>query len=215
MSAGISLHTGHHISDVEYFDPDDTLITMLRRAVSNAQDILLELEGGGELMVLSSQSIYVSLIKDEQRFYSAPVSDIKLTLLHKGDRRKEWTEASGRDVDEILWKAAFFGSRGRLIQGCHPVDMVGLSQWPNLTRLPHTANAPRIAALLFCHPAVIGFAARLLKIAPAEIYQFYSAAHCAGLAKSVNSSDAEEPCLKPHRDRSLLSALLAKLSKQT
>jgi len=214
MTASLSMQIGHHISDVEFFDPDDTLITMLRRAVSNTQDVLLEMDGGGQLMVLGSLGTYVSCIEDEPRFYSAPVSAISLKILSKGEQKKKWADISGRDIDEILWKAAFYGSRGRLLQGCHPVDMVGLTHWPNLTRLPHTANAPRIAALLSRHPAAIGLVARLLKISPTEIYQFYSAAHCAGLAKPLNG-DFSEPQLKPHRNRSLLAAMLEKLSELT
>ena len=211
MTAASHHHGDYHITDVEYFDPDETLITTLKRAISNTQDVLLQLEGGGDLVVLSSLGEYFSRITDEQRFFTAPVGEVKVSVLAKGDHWIHPADAIGRNIDELLWKAAFYNSRGRLLQGCHPVDMVELDHWPNLSRLPHTSNTHRFIALLYRPPASIGFAARLLKIDPAEIYQFYSAARCAGMAKPINRSE-EEPRLEPHRNQSLLSILLNKLS---
>jgi hypothetical protein len=89
--------------------------------------------------------------------------------------------------------------------------MVELIYWPNLSRLPHTAAAPRIAALLSRHSTTIAFAARLLKVAPEELYQFYSAAYCSGIARPVNRVPAE-PVLEPHRHQTLLAGLWKKLS---
>ena len=138
----------YHITDVEYFDPDQTLITTLKRAITNNQNVLLQLPDGGDLLLLSSEGGYFSRIDDEQRFFTAPVSEVKVTVLKQGDHWIYPQEAVGRSIDELLWKAAFYSSQGRLVQGCHPVDMVALDRWPNLSRLPHTTNASRIIALL-------------------------------------------------------------------
>jgi hypothetical protein len=211
MTATIQHEGAQHITDVEYFDPDTTLITTLKRAITNTQDILLQLDGGGDLVLLSSVGEYFSRISDEQRFFTAPVSDIQVTVLAKGDHWVHPADAIGRNIDELMWKAAYYSSQGRLMQGCHPVDMVEVDHWPNLSRLPHTGNAHRLIALLYRHPASIGFAARLLKIAPKEVYQLYSAARSAGLAKPINRT-LDEPSLEPHRNHSLLSTLLKRIS---
>lgn len=200
-----------HIENVDYFDPDDTLITTLKRAIANSQDLLLE-QDIGSVLVLSSRGEYFSRTSDERSFFSSSVSETRISILSKGDRRLPSPDTIGRNIDELMWKAAFHVSEGRLLRGCHPVDMVAMSTWPNLSRIPHTPNTPRIIALLTRHPTSIILAARVLKIAPAEIYQFYSAARCAGLAQPVNCSQ-EEPHLKPHRNQTLLSTLLEKLSK--
>lgn len=211
MTMPSPLEGTYHITEVDYFDPDETLITIIKRAVVNSQDILLKLDGVGELLLLASRGEYFSQVSDELSFFASPVADIDITILAKGDHRLPSTETIGRNCDELMWKAAFYNSKGRLMQGCSPVDMVELEHWPNLSRLPHTTNAPRIAALLSGHPTTIAFAARLLRIAPVEVYQFYSAARCAGLARPVNRTP-EEPKLEPHRHQTLLSALLKRIS---
>jgi hypothetical protein len=199
------------ITDVDYFDPDNTLITTLKRAIAHEQDILLQRDGGGELVLLGSRNEYFSAVSDEQFFYTAPVAGAKLTLLSRKDPRIPPVESIGREVDELLWKAAFYNSRGRLMHGYYPVDVVELAAWPNLTRLPHTTNAPRIASLLSRQPTSIAVAGRLLKVSPEEMYQFYSAARCAGLARPINRTP-QEPRLAPHRHQTLLLALWKRIA---
>lgn len=201
----------HHVTGVEYFDPDKTLITPLRRAIANAQDMVLKLNGVGELILFSSQGEYFHNITDESAFFSAPVEMIEISILSGSARRIYAEQGIGRNIDELMWKVGHYCSGGRLMEGCYPVDMVELTYWPNLTRLPHTPNSMRIAALLSRHPASIAFVARLLKISAEEIYQFYSAASCAGHARPVNRVPVE-PKLEPHRHQTLLSALLKKLA---
>lgn len=201
----------YHITDVDYFNPDETIITVLKRAVVNKQDIHLELTEIGELLLLAQRGEYFARLSDEQAFFTTDIADIDVSVLGKGDRRLPAESVSGRNIDELMWKAAFYNSNGRLMEGCYPADMVELDHWPNLSRLPHTTNTARIAALLSRHPATIAFVARLLHIAPTEAYLFYSAASAAGLAKPVNRTQ-DEPKLEPHRHQTLLSSLLKRIS---
>ena len=97
------------------------------------------------------------------------------------------------------------------MEGCYRDDVVELPHWPNLSRLSMTPNTIRLCALLTRHPTSILLAGRLLKIESPELYQFYSAARCAGLARPVNRK-AEEPKLEPYRDRNLLSRLVARIA---
>lgn len=198
-------------NDVCYFEPDQTLINTIKRAVVNGQDIRITLEGCGELLLLSGRGEYFADIDDEPHFYTAPVGHFTVSVLRSGSLPEAWQEVSGREVEELLWKVAFYNSRGKLMQGCNPIDMVELNNWPNLTRIPHSPNAPRIAALLSQHSTTIAFVARLLKIPPKEVYQFYSAAYCAGMAKPINRTP-QEPKLEPHRHQTLLAGLWKKLS---
>lgn len=209
--ARINNQNEHHLAEVEYFNPDETVITALRRAVSNDQDLLLRLDQSNELVLLASRGEYFSRLAHEKRFFTAPVDEIGISILGKGDKRSPSSESVGRSVDELLWKAAYYASEGRLMHGCYPADMVEIAYWPNLTRLPHTSNTWRIIALLSRHPAPVAFVARLLKVPAEEIYQCYSAAHCAGLARPINRK-FEEPTLEPHRHQSLISSLMRKIS---
>jgi hypothetical protein len=146
------------------------------------------------------------------RFCTTPIDRYVITIMGAGHQRMPTKDTVGRNIDELMWHAAFHASQGRLMEGCYRDDVVELTYWPNLTRLPLTPNTARISALLNRHPTSITLAARLLKVDMAEMYQFYSAARCAGLARAVNRTP-EEPKLEPHRNQSLLSALLAKVAR--
>lgn len=211
MTVPLHIEGEHHITDVVYFQADETLITIIKRAIVNKQDIQLKHQGGGELLLLSSREEYFSDIDDEQVFFSAPVSRVEIKLLKKHDPLIPEEDVIGRCTDELLWKAAFYSSQGRLLEGCNPIDRVEMIEWPNLTRLPHTPNAPRIAALLSRHVTTIALAARVLKLPPEEVYLFYSAALCAGMARPANRTQ-DEVTLKPHRHQTVIAALWNKIA---
>lgn len=211
MNAVTQVNADARTTGVDYFDPKDHLLEMLRRATANQQDIHLEVEELGELLLLSSRGEYFANVADIRSFLSAPVDRAKLTILSADDSRIPAVGQVGRNIDELMWMAAFYASQGRLMQGCYRDDVVELEYWPNLSRLPHTPNTMRIAALLSRHPTSIFFATRLLKVEPGEMYQFYSAARAAGFARPINRAP-EEPKLEPHRNQSLLTALMKKIS---
>lgn len=197
--------------DIDYFDPDATILTAIRRALVHGQDLLIQAQGEESLLLLGSRGEYFSALEDEARFFTTPLSQLALTLLESGDGRIPPPSRGGRDAGELLWKAAWHASGGALMQGCQPLDRVELLGWPNLTRLPHDEDASRIAALLSHHPASIAFVSRLLHIPLSHVYRFYSAACCAGLVRVV-SRKLDEPQLQPHRSRGVLALLWQKLA---
>ncbi len=211
MNAVTQPETDARTVGVDYFNPDDYLINTLRRATANQQDIHLQVEGLGELLMLSARGEYFAKVTDMAAFVTAAPGLSRLTILDAGDPRIPAATQIGRNIDELMWQAAYYASRGRLMQGCYRDDVVELEFWPNLSRLPHGPNAMRIAALLSRHPTSIFFASRLLKLEPAELYEFYSAARAAGFARAINRTP-EEPKLEPHRNQSLLSSLMKKIA---
>lgn len=197
------------MTDLEdsYFRAEDYLINIVKRAVKHSQDIEISSPGKGELRVLSTQGVYVDNTADLASFCCLPADDFKVSVL---DARAPSQETNGRCIKELLWNAGFHASQGRLMEGCYRDDVVELIHWPNLTRLPSTANSMRIASLLAQHPTSLTLAFRMLRIDKAEAFQFYSAARSAGLVRAVNRP-AVEPVLKPHRHQALLSLLFNKI----
>lgn len=196
---------------VPYFDPEDYLIIIVRRARANGQNVLISAEGLGSVIVLSTRGEYFDQCPDLSALCHLPYDELEVTVLADGDSRLPASHLVGRNLDELLWQAAFYASRGRLMQGCYRDDVVELPNWPNLTRLPMTANTLSLCALLTRHPTSVRLAGRLLKVESTELYQFYSAARCAGLARPINRK-AEEPQLAPYRDRGRLSRLVARIA---
>jgi hypothetical protein len=211
MNAATQLDSDARTAGVDYFNPDDYLINTLRRATANQQNIHLAVAGQGELVMLGSRGEYFAYLDDMAAFITTPQHRVSLTILPPGDARIPAPQEIGRNIDELMWQAAFHASQGRMMQGCYRDDVVELEYWPTLSRLPHSPNTMRIAALLSRHPTSIFFATRLLKVEPAEIYQFYSAARAAGFARAINRKP-EEPKLEPHRNQSLLSSLMKKIA---
>jgi len=198
-----------HISEDQTFSADDYLINIVKRAVNNRQNIHISLAGNGSITVLPSIGEYFNNTEDLEAFCATEATGFKVSVL--GDKDIV-TDDTGRNIDELMWMSGFYASSGRLLEGCLRHDVVELMHWPNLTRLPGTENSMRIASLLSSCPTSITLARHFLKVDKEEIYQFYSAAHCAGLARAVNRV-AKEPVLKPHRNQALLGLLLQKISR--
>lgn len=212
MGAAITINDDVRTEGVPYFDPEDYLINVVRRATANGQNVLISSERLGSVIVLSTRSEYFSHCRDLPAFCRLPSDELTVTVLSDGDERLPASHLIGRNLDELLWEAAFHASEGRLMKGCYRDDVVELPHWPNLTRISTTANTVRLCALLTRHPTSIILAGRLLKVEGGELYRFYSAARCAGIAHPVNRQ-AEEPQLEPYRgDRGLLSRLVARIA---
>ncbi len=195
----------------DVFRADDYLINIIKRAVTNSQNIHVSIIGSGYITIMASIGEYLDNTDDIESFCMAPASKYKVTVLNKKDVNVD-SANPGRNIDELMWIAGFYASSGRLMEGCYRDDVVELMHWPNLTRLPSTPNTMRLASLLSSHPTSITLAQRFLRIDKAEAYQFYTAARCAGLARAVNRTP-EEPTLKPHRNQALLGLLLNKISR--
>lgn len=195
-----------------FFSPDDYLLNTLQRAVANNQDIRVSSGNLGSLTVMSSRGEYFTDSPDLPALLCQSPDNCGVRILDTGDHQTPPDSRIGRNIDELMWQAAFYVSEGRLMEGCNQADVIQLDYWPNLTRLPHTQNSFRILALLSKHPTSVFFASRLLKVPASEIYQIYSAAKAAGLGRAINRK-AEEPSLAPHRSQSLLSSLLKKIAR--
>jgi hypothetical protein len=198
-------HEDHH------FDSTKTLIHTLRRAVAHRQDVAIVLDGVGELIVLPARGEWFPRFRDMPKFCAAPEQEYVVRCLNAGEVDTAVRGGVGRNIDEIMWTAGYYVSNGRLIAGCQPDDVVELKHWPNLTRLPAPPSAMAISALLTRYPTSIAFAARLLKVPMRELYEFYTAAYCAGIAVAINRTPVI-PKLEPHKNRTMLGQLLARIA---
>jgi hypothetical protein len=198
-------------SDDEVFRADDYLVNIIKRAVSNSQNIHVSLPGSGSITILPTIGEYFNRTDTIEDFCSTPAQNFKVTVLTEKES-DNYPDDTGRNIDELMWYAGFYASNGRLMDGCFRDDVVQLMHWPNLTRLPSTPNTMRLASLLSNCPTSITLAYRYLRIDKKEAYQFYSAAKCAGLIRAVNRTP-EEPKFKPHRNQALLGLLLSKIAR--
>lgn len=195
-----------------FFDPERYIINVIRRAVANKQNVKISLKGVGDILLLSERGEYISSTNKLDEFCKVDIEQLQVAVVDDKDPElQKYQSVTGRNIDELLWRAAYCASNGRLMKGCAQDDVVQLRHWPNVTRIPVTPNTMRIASLLTRHPTSLVLARHLLKVDTAELSQFYSAARCAGIAHVLNRQP-KEPIMKPHRNRALLGMLLNKIA---
>jgi len=192
------------------FSADDYFINIVRRAIRNKQNIMIEGPNQGRVIVLPKDGEYFADVDNMEFFCKCHSSEFRVTVF-KAKNVQEYKTGVGRNIDELTWTAGFYASDGRLIKGCQWDDVIELSRWPNFTRLPMTQNSMRIASLMVKHTTSIEHTILVLKLKREEAYQFYSAAYCAGLVTAVNRK-ADKPVLRPHRNNALLGLLLDKIA---
>jgi len=195
----------------ESFSPDDYVINIIRRAVSNSQNILIDNPNHGRVIVLGNTGEYYTDLENLQSFCQLPSNSFKVTVLNE-EKIDRYKTSIGRNIDELLWMSGFYASEGRLIEGGKWDDVLELCHWPNFTRIPMSINFLRITSLLSRSATSIEHVIVTLKIPRNEVYQFYCAAHCSGVIQVNNGTNLSKPILKPHRNNALLSVLLKKIA---
>ncbi|VAW56405.1 hypothetical protein MNBD_GAMMA07-2749 [hydrothermal vent metagenome] len=197
---------------IETFSADEYIINIIRRAMTNAQDIMIESKSHGYIIILAKEAEYFAKVDNLPEFCNMSAKSLKITVLNE-KKLNEYKTGIGRNIDELLWQAGYYASNGRLLEGCFWNDVIKLNYWPNFTRLPMTPNSLRIAALLAVHPVTIEHTILVLKVKREEVYQFYCASLCAGAVSTIKGNgDAPIPSLKPHRRNALLGLLLSKIA---
>jgi len=227
-------NTGRHAAVVklgsfaepEYFSPAEYFLGVVERVIASGENSRISMANHGAVTVLPHSRKYHANVEDMQAFCEASASSFKVTTL-KGDGAMTEEDGMARNLDDLLWQAAFHASRGRLVQSrsngesVHIYDVIRFHHWPNLSRLPQTPNTMRICALLTRQPSSILLVSRKLGIEPEEVYQVYSAACGCGIVKIISShlgesdiqatiSDADIEESAP-REKGLFHSLFAKI----
>ncbi|HXH03800.1 MAG TPA: hypothetical protein VNN09_10840 [Candidatus Competibacteraceae bacterium] len=106
-------------------------------------------------------------------------------------------------LETLLWKVALWTARGRLPVGTDPQQPMRLRFWPNLTRLPLTPHALRIAALWEHAPVSLAETVARLAIPQRYVFAFYSACHAIGAVEcamaAANTAAITAPVPTAHR----------------
>jgi hypothetical protein len=202
-------------ADDTAFSAADYFLGIAQRVVASNSNTRIVLAGKGAVSLFPGRKEYYADIPDMTEFFQAPAAQFEVAAL---DATTTPSPGSGKNLGELLWQAAFHASQGRLINDATKFDVVQFSCWPNLPRLSKTPNTARICALLTRHPTTISLVYRQLGIGKEEVYHVYSAAYCAGIAKTVSrdptasKATAEAEPTEPAQERSLLRSLFSKIS---
>ncbi len=190
----------------EYFSSGDYLLGIVKRAIAAKSNMEISLPHMGEVTVFPVLGTYFAAVPNMAEFCQTHASRFKTIVLGREVCEPRSMAGTGRGLSDLLWQAAFYASRGRLVESHsngEPVqiyDVIRFHHWPNLTRLPMTPNTMRICALLTRQPSSIALVPRRLRIDPEEVFQIYSAACSSGIVHVVSDhlgqaelDDRDEP----------------------
>ncbi|OGT90836.1 MAG: hypothetical protein A2286_03340 [Gammaproteobacteria bacterium RIFOXYA12_FULL_61_12] len=117
------------------------------------------------------------------------------------------------NADTFLWSMSIWTSLGRLPRDFDIHMPVTLKHWPNLTRLPPTPHAMRIASLWSQRAVTLEETAQLLEIPQRCVFAFFNAASALGRLRFVPGAKSHGG-LASHKNRGLFSKLLHKLGNK-
>lgn len=117
------------------------------------------------------------------------------------------------NADTFLWSMSIWTSLGRLPRDFDINMPVTLKHWPNLTRLPPTPHAMRIASLWSQRAVTLEETAKLLEIPQRCVFVFFNAANALGRLRFVPGAKSQGG-LTSNKNRGLFSKLLHKVGKK-
>ena len=148
----------------------------------------------GDLIIYPRQRRFVATEEtDLEALSKVPTNRLQITPLNESSA----PVTTGREIEELLWTAAWHACAGHLPIGCSRHDVLELKHWPNLTRLPCCPDTLRLCALLSQKAHSLSLACRLLDADEESANRFYSAGLYAGILHKItqgtgNSAQEEE-----------------------
>ena len=163
------------------FRAEDCLLGVVEKARDLGHPVHLAVADAGWVTVDFDNECFVPEVALESDFFRAPPEQVEVSTGSEPNPNK------ARPLSELLWKSAYYGSAGALLDGYHVYDVVELECWPNLTRIPHARSCLPLCSLLARRPSSISFAHRMLRVPQADALRFYSAARAAGYLRLVSA----------------------------
>ena len=176
------------------FDPGSYFLGLVQQAARSTVPVQISSEAMGEVLIDPVKQRYAAYVSDLKLFCCMPVRTLRMTPCHDCAIR---AHDVARDLDELLWVAAYYASGGRLLVDTSKFDVLELNYWHNLSRLPATPNMMLLCALFGRRSHSISLARKRLGVSEEEAYRFYSAALASGALRRVSTPTAafkeEEP----------------------
>ncbi|POZ61684.1 hypothetical protein [Chromobacterium alticapitis] len=163
---------------IERFDPERGLLGLACLMQRQARDAAI-LADGAPIAAIAGSRGQAYLLCEEARLRELCRGE---AMVQPGDwpETERLANASPHPLKPLLWQWAIWTARGRLLCAIQADTPLRLRHWPNLTRLAPIPDAHRVCALLARAPVNLRIVARLLHVAPANLFDFLAAAHSIG-----------------------------------
>jgi hypothetical protein len=206
------------------YDPEQHLVGALREAflVATKWQVPTQIDCGGGFIVVNAErnELHASLdeaqLQELSRTPLARRSKVQTLTNLEYVQFKQSLEASGKGhvhrLDDSLWKAALWGSAGRLPKGTQPARTLYLRQWPNLTRITPIPQGARLSAMWALRGASVVDSCKQFSLPQRQVIGFYNGVWALNLL-TEDGSLARRATRKGARNRGLLTRLLGWLRR--
>ena len=175
------------LSAEAHFHPERYLLGFVQRVIRSGQPTRICCEVIGEILVDPTQHSYCADSDNLPLLANMPAEAFRP---FPWDKEKHIPIAKPRDLDELLWVAAYHASAGRLLADASKFDVISLNYWPNLSRLPGAPELMRLCALLCRRQHTLNLARKLAGVSEEEAHRFYCAAMACGALKRLSTPTA-------------------------
>ncbi|WP_221801172.1 hypothetical protein [Oceanobacter mangrovi] len=173
---------------------------------------MIRFRSGKQMVILGKEQLFLQSGCSLEELVAATPASTLVRKLSDSSEAVTLTRQKGRELSELQWMLAYEISAGRMLFDARDTDIFTLNRWPNFTRLPHSDNCLRMAALLGRRATSVALVAKMLKVPLSQVRQFYVAAREAGYTEALRSAEVID--LQPAiQQRSLISSLLMKLKR--
>lgn len=190
--AALQIKANLHVfpASVERFDPRQGLFSVLGDIRRKRIPSVVSLEGQDLIIALPSQdkALLLQDLLAIQRACDPSAGAITMRQLAPTDTP---SRAVPQNLTALLWQAAIWTSRGRLMEGITPETPIRLRHWPNLTRLSSVPESMRIAAFWVRNPVNLRLTVKMLNIAPPHVFDFLAASYAIGILDIPESGGAQ------------------------
>lgn len=172
----------------ERCNADRYLLGVIEQALQSGVPCRIHHPLQGGLIIYPYQHRFVATKEaDLEGLCKTPVNRLQITSLNEVTYEIQF----GRELEELLWIAAWHACGNMLPPGCSHYDVLELVHWPNLTRLPSTPDVLRLCALLSVKPHSLAQACRLLDMEEADALRFYSAGLYSGVLHRTSQTHSQ------------------------
>ncbi|MCX7097277.1 MAG: hypothetical protein NTV43_05150 [Methylococcales bacterium] len=194
------------VEQANVFNPADHLLGLLVSAKADQQARRCVLAGQAPLYIAPDQGSYYSEADSAgiATFCSAPLTQLDIALIENSGeevvqvgrmvvrRKKEGgiPKMPARPLSELIFRAAFYASQGRLLAGYKPATPVRLKAWPDKDLLKESAAIKEeryfflLAAYMTTNTASLPDIAAATQLQLAQVINFHNACAIIGLLEA-------------------------------
>ncbi len=192
------------------YDPKDYFQHIIQqafmKAVKHHKPVELTIPQGSLIVFPDAKPVLLNVKESRLRAFCAlPISDETLTtsFIKQGSLQKYKNNLPTIALEQVLWKAAIWASRGRVPIATDLNKQVEFQHLPSISRSLLFPNALHIAAYWSEQPCSLIDTIKALQIPQRYVFVFYSASNAIGIASVKNGKTNAQ--VEPIRPKKMLN----------